>query len=133
MGLEKNNSNRDYLFGRLLAIAEKIEETALYVAGESRNTTAARLMQRFADRPASTWRNIELALNPYIQRLKVSRGGFLHNIQMELDEIMSMFESSEFILDKPLGGEFLLAFHAQRLELNKKKEDRVSTQSDSVK
>jgi CRISPR-associated protein Csd1 len=52
---------------------------------------------------------------------------------MELDEIMSMFESSEFILDKPLGGEFLLAFHAQRLELNKKKEDRVSTQSDSVK
>jgi CRISPR-associated protein Csd1 len=131
MGLEKENSSRDYLFGRLLAIAEKIEETALYVAGENRSTTAARLMQRFADRPFSTWRNIELALNPYIQRLKVTRGGFLHNIQIELDEVMGMFNSTEFNSDKSLSGEFLLAFHAQRLELKKRKEDTPDTQTNS--
>lgn len=129
MGLEKENSSRDYLFGRLLAIAEKIEETALYVAGENRSTTAARLMQRFADRPFSTWRNIELALNPYIQRLKVTRAGFLHNIQTELDEVMGMFNSMEFNSDKSLSGEFLLAFHAQRLELKKRKEDTSDTQT----
>lgn len=132
MGLEKENSSRDYLFGRLLAIAEKIEETALYVAGENRSTTAARLMQRFADRPFSTWRNIELALNPYIQRLKVSRGGFLHNIQAELDEVMSMFNSDEFNSDKSLSGEFLLAFHAQRLDLKKRKEETPETQTNTV-
>lgn len=131
MGLEKENSSRDYLFGRLLAIAEKIEETALYVAGENRSTTAARLMQRFADRPFSTWRNIELALNPYIQRLKVTRGGFLHNIQTELDDVMGMFNSSDFNSDKSLSGEFLLAFHAQRLELKKPKEDTSDTQTNS--
>lgn len=132
MGLEKDNSSRDYLFGRLLAIAEKIEEMALYIAGENRSTTAARLMQRFADRPFTTWRNIELALNPYMQRLKVNRGGFLHNIQAELDEVMGMFDSEEFNSDKSLSGEFLLAFHAQRLELKKSKEDttNISTNSD---
>lgn len=123
MGLEKDNNNRDYLFGRLLAIAERIEEIALYVAGENRNTTAARLMQRFADRPTSTWRNLELSLNPYMQRLKVNRAGFLNNIQKELDEVMSKFKSEGFNSDKPLSGEFLLAFHAQRLEFKNRKEE----------
>lgn len=111
------------MFGRLLAIAERIEEIALYVAGENRNTTAARLMQRFADRPTSTWRNLELSLNPYMQRLKVNRAGFLNNIQKELDEVMSKFKSEGFNSDKPLSGEFLLAFHAQRLEFKNRKEE----------
>ena len=34
MALEEKRTTRDYLYGRLLAIAEKIEETALYVGGE---------------------------------------------------------------------------------------------------
>lgn len=122
MGLEKENNSRDYLYGRLLAIAERIEEMSLYVAGEDRATTAARLMQRFADHPASTWRNIELALQPYIQRLKNNRAGFLHNIQTLLDEVMGQFIEGEFTNDKPLSGEFLLAYHTQRLELRKKQQ-----------
>lgn len=127
MGLEQENHSRDYLYGRLLAIAEKIEDMALYVAGESRSTTAARLMQRFADRPASTWRNIELALQPYIQRLRNNRAGFLHNIQTLLDEVMDKFSEGEFIGDSPLSGEFLLAYHSQRLDLrNKKPADETS-------
>lgn len=120
MGLEHDNTSRDYLYGRLLAIAERLEDMSLYVAGESRSTTAARLMQRFADRPSSTWRNIELALQPYIQRLKNNRAGFLHNTQILLDEVMSKFAEGEFINDKPLSGEFLLAYHSQRLELRNK-------------
>jgi len=122
MALEENNCSRDYLYGRLLAVAERLEDIALNVAGENRSTTAARLMQRFADRPATTWRNIELALQPYIQRLKNNRAGFLHNIQMLWDEIIYKFTEGEFIKDKPLSGEFLLAYHSQRLELRSKKQ-----------
>ncbi|MCK5682214.1 type I-C CRISPR-associated protein Cas8c/Csd1, partial [bacterium] len=70
MTLELDRNTRDYLYGRLLAIAERIEAVALSVSGENRPTTAARLMQRFADRPYSTWRNIELGLQPYMQRLQ---------------------------------------------------------------
>lgn len=34
MALEKDRTARDYLYGRLLAVAEKIEEVALNVGGE---------------------------------------------------------------------------------------------------
>ena len=51
MSLEEDRTTRDYLFGRLLAIADNIERLALLAAGEDRETNAARLMQRFADHP----------------------------------------------------------------------------------
>ncbi len=128
MSLEENNHSRDYLYGRLLAIAERIEEIALSVGGENRTTTVARLMQRFADRPYSTWRNIELALLPYMQRLQVSRTGFLVNIKRELDRVLAAFATDDFTSERPLSGEFLLAYHCQRLEFSNKQ-----TQSDSNK
>ena len=114
MSLETNNTSRDYLYGRLLAIAERIESVALSIANEKRMTTAERLMQRFSDRPYSTWRNIELALKPYMQRLQNSRRGFLTNRLKELDEIMCAFDTKEFTSDQKLNGEFLLAYHCQR-------------------
>lgn len=98
-----------------MAIAEYIEEVALKVGDENRTTTTARLMQRFADRPYSTWRTIELALNPYMQRLQVSRTGFLVNRKRELDSVLSAFDHDDFTSDKPLSGEFLLAYHCQRM------------------
>ena len=122
MALDEKNTSRDYLYGRLLAVAERIEYIALQVANEKRSTTAERMMQHFADRPCSSWRNIELALQPYIQRLKNSRPGFLVNRQKELDAILSSFESNEFTSEKPLSGEFLLGFHCQRLSLRQKTE-----------
>ena len=126
MALEENNNSRDYLYGRLLAVAEKIESIALKVADENRITTAERLMQRFSERPYSTWRNIELALKPYMQRLQNSRTGFLINRKKELDEILNAFEPKDFMSEKPLTGEFLLGFHCQRLVLNEKKETAVA-------
>lgn len=56
MALEETRNTRDYLYGRLLAVAEYIERTALDAAGEkNRPTNAERLMQRFADQPYATW------------------------------------------------------------------------------
>jgi CRISPR-associated protein Csd1 len=77
MALETDRKTRDYLYGRLLAVADNIERLALWIADENRSTTAERLMQRFADRPSSTWRTIELALSPYKARLRSSRPRFL--------------------------------------------------------
>lgn len=115
MNLDENRNSRDYLYGRLLAIAERLEEIALWIGGENRSTNAARLMQRFADRPFSTWRTIELSLQPYMQRLQGSRAGFLMNRKKELDTVISSFENEEFTSDKPLTGEFLLGYHCQRM------------------
>ena len=127
MTLEVNRTSRDYLYGRLLAIAEHIEGRALYVAGEKRDTTAAKLMQRFADRPASTWRIIEPALNPYISRLRAKRAPFMYEMSKLLDGIISSFTGNDFLDDRRLSGEFLLGYHCQRQVLNPPKPDQASS------
>ena len=126
MSLDRENQSRDYLFGRLLAVAEKIEQIALYIANVKRPTTAERLMQRFSDRPSETWQTIYKQLNPYMLQLQSSRGGFLENRKKELDEIMSAFDPLEFTSSDPLSPEFLLGFHCQRLALRKKADNDES-------
>ncbi|MFT4928936.1 MAG: CRISPR-associated protein Csd1 [Phenylobacterium sp.] len=114
MALEQDNQSRDYLYGRLLAVAEKIESLALSFAGEKRLTTAERYMQRFADRPATTWPNIEHALGPYQQRLKGKVPPLEAAYKRLLDDINHLFQSGDFILDAKLSGEYLLGYHCQR-------------------
>jgi CRISPR-associated protein Csd1 len=117
MTLEADRTSRDYLYGRLLAIAEHLEGRALYVADEKRDTNAARLMQRFADRPASTWRSIALALAPYKTRLRARRPPFLHKMEERLDEVVCAFKREDFLDDRKLSGEFLLGYHCERRAL----------------
>lgn len=117
MALELDRTSRDYLYGRLLAIAEHIESRALYIAGEKRDTTAARLMQRFADRPSSTWRTIELSLKPYVTRLRNLRPGTLYIMEKLLDDVITAFKDDSFTNDAALSGEFLLGYHCQRQAL----------------
>lgn len=116
MALDTSITSRDYLYGRLLAIAEKLEDRALRNANVSRPTTANRLMQRFSDRPYSTWLTIYKHLDPYMKQLNTDRWrGFLENRNKEIDQVMGAFEVDEFKKDEPLKGEFLLGFHCQRL------------------
>ena len=115
VALQENYTSRDYLYGRLLAIAEDIESLALYVAGENRVTTAQRYMQQFANRPFSTWRNIELSLDPYMKRLKNNRPDYLFNKQNLLNDVMSKFDIHDFNKNTPLSGEFLLGYHCQKM------------------
>ena len=116
MSLETDRHSRDYLYGRLLALAENIESYALTTAEKNRETSAARLMQRFADHPASTWRTIELALSPYKSRLRsTDKGrGFLIKREKLVDEIMGHFSPDDFLSPRSLTGEFLLGYHCQR-------------------
>jgi CRISPR-associated protein Csd1 len=119
MALDEKRDTRDYLYGRLLALADSIEEWAINDSGEKRQTNAARLMQRFADRPYSTWRTLELALGPYKARL----GGKSARRQKLISEVIDMFKLDDFISDKKLSGEFLLGYHSQREALWKKRDE----------
>ncbi|WP_432467376.1 type I-C CRISPR-associated protein Cas8c/Csd1 [Agarivorans sp. Z349TD_8] len=129
MALDRTNTSRDYLYGRLLAMAERIESVALNAAKVNRPTTANRLMQRFADRPFSTWRTVNQQLQPYLQQLQNSRTGFLVNSSREMDDIMGLFWGDDFTNDKALSGEYLLGFHCQRLAL---RESSTKSNTDSV-
>ncbi len=116
MTLERERASRDYLFGRLLAVADCLEGFALSQTEKGRPTNAARMMQRFADHPCSTWRTIDLALTPYRARL----GHKAAKYEKEIVEIMDNFMADDFSKDKALSGEFLLGYYTQRSELTKK-------------
>ncbi len=116
MALDESRRTRDYLYGRLLALADNLEEWALKESGESRQTNAARLMQRFSEHPYTTWRTLELSLGPY----KAKLGRKSHKLQSLMTSTMAMFEADDFANDKKLSGEFLLGYHCQREALWKR-------------
>ena len=132
MALEENRTTRDYLFGRLLAIAENIEQRALHAANEKRDTSAARLMQRFADHPCSTWKTIESALVPYKARLRAKRPSVLLERDKLLDHVMTMFNREDFVSDSKLSGEFLLGYHCQRASLWSRVKPGTGSSDDAV-
>lgn len=127
MALEQDRTTRDYLYGRLLAVADDLENYALYLAGENRETTAMRLMQRFADRPFATWRTIELSLQPYMSRIRSNKPSVLQHLRTEMDGIFNLFESNAQQDDQPLSGEFLLGFHCQRAQLQTNRAERSAS------
>ncbi len=128
VALEKDRRTRDYLYGRLLAVAQDIERYALNENKETRMTNADRLMHRFSEHPFSTWRTIEISLQPYIERLETK---VFHKIKL-LDEIVCLFETDDFIKDTKLSGEFLLGYHCQRQEFFKSKNTDVNVLTENI-
>ena len=131
MALEEERRTRDYLYGRLLAVADKLEGRALYIAGESRDTSAMKLMTRFAEKPFETWRQIEINLVPYRSRLQAKAEKELNFFNILMDKIYMSFIPGEFEDNAPLSAEFLLGFHCQRYELWQKQKSN-ETQSDTA-
>lgn len=127
MGLDRERKTRDYLYGRLLAVADCLEGYALKLSNESRQTNATKLMQRFAERPCSTWKTIELSLTPYRARLNRN-----NKYDKELDDIHALFtDVSGYASDDPLSGEFLLGFHCQRVELFKSTQENTTNKKEN--
>ena len=124
--LDLENKNRDYLHGCLLAIAENIEAFALRQSDEERPTNAERSMQRFYQRPYDTWPIIELAIQPYCQRLKGSSRsrGFIVDRHKQLDDVLQQIEQTGgFIKGRSLEGDFLLGYHCMRRSLKSGKKN----------
>lgn len=115
--LDKETTDRNYLFGRLLAVADVLERGALG-REESRATNAIRYMNSFSKSPARTWKTIQDSLQPYQARLG-TRATFLSKI---IDEISDQIEREDFT-NKPLTETYLHGFYSQRRELYKKKSE----------
>ncbi|KIY23611.1 type I-C CRISPR-associated protein Cas8c/Csd1 [Mesobacillus subterraneus] len=115
--LDKENKERDYLFGRLLAIADVLERRALG-PDENRSSNAIRYMNSFSKSPARTWKTIQESLQPYQARLG-TKSRYLSSL---IDEVASQIDYADFN-NKPLSGKYLLGFYSQRHELYQKKEN----------
>lgn len=111
--VDQNCVDRNYLYGRLLAVADRIEYRT-YDKEDGRTTNAKRYMTAFSQRPFSTWKNLEEKLQPYLQRLKTGERIRYMNL---LDDIAGKFTVEGFECDKTLNGLYLLGFHSQSCDL----------------
>ena len=122
MSLDENRKTRDYLFGRLLAIADVLEERTLSEAEKKRPTNATRYMQQFSQRPFSTWKQIHELLTPYFMR----QGDNASYYKRLIAQVKDLFRHEDFTSNKPLTGEYLLGYYCQRQKMWEKKEKPTS-------
>lgn len=110
LALDKNRTDRDYLYGRLLAVADCLESYANWKKGENRPTNAIRYMNAFSQHPCRTWKVIFEQLNPYIQQLRRQADWYL----LQIGDITSLFDPAGFESDACLNGTYLLGYFCQR-------------------
>lgn len=123
MALDTSSTNRSYLFGRLLAVAEQVER-ATYDREEKRDPNAIRMQAVFAQRPLYAWRIIEEKLNPYYARLKPGLRAYYKNLMGEI--LDKLPEPDDPTLPQRLEDVYLLGYYQQRTALTRKKENTVT-------
>lgn len=120
MSLDEKQMDRSYIFGRLLAVAQQIEEYALYAAGEKRDTNAERLMHQFKIHPYKTWGIITDKLKPYMARL----GAKCIVLTELMTEVNAMLPYEDFTSQKKLEDSYILGYYCQRQVFIEEKNQR---------
>lgn len=119
MALDETCKRRDYLYGRLLALADRIEYRT-FDKEDGRETNAKRYMCAFSQHPFRTWKVIEEKLEPYLSRLKPAER--LTYLRL-MNEIYNNFSIDDYEDDTALNGLYLLGFHNQSYALQKRREN----------
>ncbi len=115
MQLDTQNTDRSYLFGRLLAIAEQVEYVATRAERSNTSTNAERMFTQFTIRPGKTWFNLEKQLQPYYDKLyKQGGGGLVQYFKGIIQEIITKMSPEDFTSNKALSEMFLLGYYGQR-------------------
>ncbi|MFK4567282.1 type I-C CRISPR-associated protein Cas8c/Csd1 [Enterococcus sp. UD-01] len=111
--LNQEENDRSYLFGRLLAVADYVEEKKLKQLKENRPTNAKKYMQKFSSKPKFTWKMIRESLVPYETRMLNQGRKYTEIID---EQIMPLFLEGKFN-DDPLDGRYLEGYANQRVAL----------------
>lgn len=122
MVLDKTNTDRNYLFGRLLAVYERVETVASAGDDHGRETNAIKLQTAFVQHPGSTWKVLENQIAPYLSKLS---GGARENFRKLITEIVMLFNEKEFDANIALNENYLLGYYLQRAEFYKKKQEEI--------
>lgn len=114
--------NRDYLYGRLFAVADVLEQRVN--GNRERPTNAVRMMQFYVQRPVEAWKQLHLQLIPYLKRMgdAEKQAAFYQRLMGEIEQLFEDHDRSEAA---SLREDFLLGFYAQTRELYTKAEEQM--------
>lgn len=123
MSYNKEEEDRSYLYGCLLAIADKAEkDTYDEEQKKKRVTNARRYWAVFSQKPYHTWKILEERLQPYLNQHPYR--GLVENY---IDEIMGKFTKETFEDKSRLSPLYLLGYHhfmAYMYSNSKKEEEK---------
>lgn len=119
-GVKHMEQDRNYLYGRLLAVADHLENYVLYIRGMRRSTNARRYMRMFSQNPFRTWKIIEQKLAPYYKYLSPAKK---RKYEKEFQTIMELFQQEEYQNNQALNGVYLMGYYEELKKLNKKGEN----------
>ncbi len=122
--LETDKQTRDYLYGRLLAVYEKIEMDAMTSAdkkGESegntlRITNVEKVWAAFFQTPERMLETLHLKICPYLQKLKANQAGRFRYYNMLIGEIQTEIRDAETYVankNKALNEDAVFGYYAQ--------------------
>ena len=121
MKLETENRDRSYLFGRLLAIYEKVERATYSQTEKDREPNAIRLQSAFVNHPMQGWKTLNDVVAPYFQMIKPGSREYYRNL---IAEITTLFREEDApFMNQGLKETYLLGYSLQRVELNRKKDN----------
>ena len=147
----QEEQTRSFLFGRLLAVYEKIELDVLSKNVNSkdkknkdeaddegsneknRTTNASRLWNTYVNKPDSTVVTLEQRTKVYANKLMGSEKQFGSYVKAEKakEEIAKLFEEKEFWTVKkntPLDDDFIFGYYSQKKDLYSRKNGEVSNE-----
>lgn len=127
MTLDPKSTDRSYVYGRLVAVANAAEQAAIRDAKKrggaqtDRTTTAIRFLTNVSERPATTWQRIWLAVNrSYLDRMKGAQRTYYLN---QMNEIMNLLPAEED--DSALGSSFAVGFAHQSEAMHSRAKEKT--------
>lgn len=121
LGLDKNNTNESYLYGRLLAVYEKLENST-YNKESRRQTNAEKYFSSYQKNPYKINQILRSRLQPYEVKLSKTKGGLYTIYKTIISEIVEKLPSEIDNKKFRLGPSFLLGYDQQMSDLYKEKE-----------
>ena len=118
VGLDRNCTDRSYLYGRLTAVADKMESDTF--EGDARQTNAKRYMSAMLNAPFKTWAYLEERVLPYTAKIIKQTPQFYARYEKELGEIHSLFKMEDFASNERLDAKFFMGFYCQKQDFYKK-------------
>lgn len=118
MKLNENNTDRSYLFGRLLAVYEMVERIT-YDRGETRIPNAIRLQTAYVNHPLQTLKILEEMMIPYFRKMPPGRREYYKSMVSGIFETFRDEDAQK--MNQGLGGTYLLGYYLQRAELKIRK------------
>lgn len=120
--LNRENTDRSYLFGRLLALFERME-AGTFGEKEERSTNAEKMWTSYTNHPATMMMRLRNLLKPYERKMATSEQnrGLYFKLSRDIREVTNMlhdnYDMDSAEVNRPLDYGFIFGYEAQMRDI----------------